>query len=724
MRPAPLRITDPDACVEAVLSLVGRRLVMGLPVGIGKPNALANAFVRRAAADPAIHLTIVTALSLRAPRWSSDLERRYVEPLARRVFGGYLELEYVRMLEEHRLPSNIEVIEFYLEPGAWLGNENMQQHYLSANYTHVLRDALGRGLNVLLQLVAPPPAGEEAGGMVSLGGNPDLTADLLPQLDELRAAGRPFAMVGQLASELPFTYGDALVPEWRFDCLVDETAPPSSLFAPPNLPIGLTDHAIALNVSALVKDGGTLQLGIGELGDAITCALALRHRDNAMYREALSASGVLERSRALIEAEGGTAPFDRGLYACSEMLADGFLDLYRLGVLKRQVYPSVRLQRLLDAGAIGETVGPELLDALAEAGCDELSQQEFTELKAAGVFQHDVRLERRELFGAGGLRVPARLGSPGERAALVPLLGDRLRDGVLADAGFFLGPRAFYVALRELPAQERRRFSMRGIAWVNDLIGPDAALKTAQRRHARFINTTMMITGLGAAVSDGLADGRVVSGVGGQYNFVAMAHALPEARSVLCLRSTRNAGGQVGSNVVWSYGHATIPRHLRDIVVTEYGIADLRGRTDREIVAALLEVMDAGFQESFVADAIRAGKLPRGYRIPDAARANRGEALAAKLAQARMHGAFPELPFGSDLTAEEVELARALKWLKLHTATWRGRLAVAGRALAADPGSAHARSALERMGLADAAGLRQRIERRLVAGALRASKPA
>src|SRR4029453_18125959 len=112
MRPhAPLRITDPDACVEAVLSLVGRRLVMGLPVGIGKPNALANAFVRRAPADPTIHLTIVTALSLRLPRWSSDLERRYVEPLNRRVFGGYLELEYVRMLEEHRLPSNVEVIE-------------------------------------------------------------------------------------------------------------------------------------------------------------------------------------------------------------------------------------------------------------------------------------------------------------------------------------------------------------------------------------------------------------------------------------------------------------------------------------------------------------------------------------------------------------------------------------------------------------------------------------
>ena len=168
------------------------------------------------------------------------------------------------------------------------------------------------------------------------------------------------------------------------------------------------------------------------------------------------------------------------------------------------------------------------------------------------------------------------------------------------------------------------------------LPGPAAELKAVQRRHARFVNTTMMVTGLGAAVSDGLADGRVVSGVGGQYNFVAMAHALPQARSILCLRSTRRAQGSLSSNIVWSYGHATIPRHLRDIVVTEYGIADLRGRTDREIASALVEVMDAGFQESFVADAMRAGKLPRGYLHPGGgARESRRQACGTVRVSAR-----------------------------------------------------------------------------------------
>src|SRR5262250_2665303 len=96
-QPAPVRYTSPEECVEATLSRVGKHVVLGLPVAIGKPNGLVNSFVARALADRSIRLTIVTALSLHQPRWHSDLERRLVEPLAERVFGGFPELEYVRL---------------------------------------------------------------------------------------------------------------------------------------------------------------------------------------------------------------------------------------------------------------------------------------------------------------------------------------------------------------------------------------------------------------------------------------------------------------------------------------------------------------------------------------------------------------------------------------------------------------------------------------------------
>jgi acyl-CoA hydrolase len=717
---APLRFTAPDACVEGTLSRVGKNVVLGLPVAIGKPNTLVNAFVARALADSSIRLTIVTALSLRAPRGHSELERRFIEPLSRRIFGDYPELEYLRLIERNQLPANIEVLEFYLEPGAWLRNDHLQQHYLSTNYTHVARDALRRGLNVIAQLVAAPPPDEAPPGLLSLGSNSDLTADLLPQIAARRASGssQPFALIGQVHRDMPFMYGDALVTADTFDFLVQD--PGTALFSPPNLPIPQTEHAIAMNVSTLIRDGGTLQLGIGELGDGICYALQLRQQQPALYREVLESTGVLARHRRLIESEGGTAPFERGLYGCTEMLADGFLDLYRSGILKRRVYPSAKLQRLIDEGHIDESVSLRTLDALVEAGMSRMSFADFQEFREVGLFRDDVEYDRGVLVTADGTQLRATFSDPEQRAQIAnTCLGESLRNGVLVDAGFFFGPKGFYAGLRNLPATQRRMFAMRGISFVNELYGHEWELKCAQRRYARFVNTTMMVTGLGAAVSDALEDGRVVSGVGGQYNFVAMAHAMQEARSILCVRATRTSKGVVSSNIVWSYGHVTVPRHLRDIVVTEYGIADLRGRTDREVVEALVAIMDSRFQHGFVNDAKRAGKLPKNWHVPEAARANTPEHLSNKFAPWRQRGLFAELPFGTDFTAEEIVLAKALRSLQAATQSWPGRVRLLFEAITRGSATPAVQPHLARMGLERADSLSQIMQRRLLSTALR-----
>ena len=86
--------------------------------------------------------------------------------------------------------------------------------------------------------------------------------------------------------------------------------------------------------------------------------------------------------------------------------------------------------------------------------------------------------------------------------------------------------------------EERARICMMPVSFTNEIYG-DEAQKRAARVDARFVNSAMMATLLGAAVSDGLDNGQVVSGVGGQYNFVAQAFALEGARSVLTLESTR-----------------------------------------------------------------------------------------------------------------------------------------------------------------------------------------
>jgi hypothetical protein len=204
---------------------------------------------------------------------------------------------------------------------------------------------------------------------------------------------------------------------------------------------------------------------------------------------------------------------------------------------------------------------------------------------------------------------------------------------------------------------------MTGVRRTNQLL-LDYPLYCAQRRNARFINTGMIVALNGAVASDALEDGTVISGVGGQYNFVAMAHDLPGARSVLCIRSTRGHGKHLQSNIVPFYGYTTIPKHLRDVVVTEYGVADLRGQSDSDVIKRLINIADSRFQDELLEFAKEHGKVAHDYCIPEAARHNTPERLHAVLAPLQHDGLLPDYPFGTELTRQEIALAASLRKIK------------------------------------------------------------
>jgi len=715
----PETFADVGHCVDAVLRRVGSHVVLALPLGIGKPNPLANEFYRRARRDRGLSLTILTALSLLKPVARSPLEARLLDPLVARVFGSYVEPEYARDLRADRLPPNVRVVEFYLAPGAFLHSDDAQRNYLSANYTHVARDALARGVNVIAHLLARRVVNGQV--QLSLGSNTDVSVDLLPLAAEARRGGRDIVVVGESHAQMPFMTGHARVDPELFDFLIDDPRYDYDLFAPPHAAIGTVEHAIGLHVSGLLRDGGTLQVGIGELGGAVVYALLLRHQQNAAWRAARAALAAVDAA-PLTQAVGGEEPFAAGLFASSEMFVDYLLELYRAGILRRQVYDCLALERLLAAGEISERFDEHILERLAAAGAGpRLGAPEFATLQQYGVFLDAVQFEGGRVRLPGGEWLAADLGDTASGARLAPFLGRALRNGQVLHAGFFLGPRGFYAALRDLPESDRARFGMRGVGFVNQLYGADQELRILQRRAARFVNTTMMVTLLGAAVSDTLASGRVVSGVGGQYNFVAMAHALPDARSILCLRATRTQRGRTTSNILWSYGNETIPRHLRDIVVTEYGVADLRGRTDEECIAALLQVADSRFQDELLASARAAGKIRADYRLPEACRDNSPARLARALTADRAAGYLSEYPFGTDLTSEEIALARALQFLESRTAGAAARLLTVLAALGRGAPGARHRAALTRMGLAQPRRLADRLQQRLVVLALDAT---
>jgi acyl-CoA hydrolase len=535
---------------------------------------------------------------------------------------------------------------------------------------------------------------------------------IIEVMEMYRESGTQIMAIGVVNQCMPYMPNSAEVKPDFFDLLVTDPAGTHAVFAPPNSKVSAADYAIGIHASSLVADGGTLQIGIGSLGDAIAQALIVRDRHSAEYQrilEALCPDGLDGRN---------LDRFNQGLYGCSEMFVNGFLKLIEAGIIRREVFNDAVLQQLLNKGVIADAnVTPQTLRTLLDCGRvrSPLAAEDFAFLQRFGVLRPEVRLSGEQLV-MGELRCSTNLLDEAAFDVVCQhMLGSRLLGGITMTGGFFLGPRDFYQHLRSMPAHELDKIDMTRIDFINQLYGQEE-LKRAQRRQARFINTTMIVTLLGAAASDALESGQVVSGVGGQYNFVAMSHALPDSRLIMMLRATHSHKTGVTSSIVWNYGHVTIPRHLRDIVITEYGVAKLRGQPDGEVVKRLIAIADSRFQDELVKQAKAHGKLDAAYQIPERYRNNFPEALQQKLKPWSQAGMLPDFPFGTDLTQEELHLAGALKKLKHASQHPTQLLSLAVQSLWDNKPVPQAY--LERLGLAQSGSLKDAVLRRLLAVSL------
>ncbi len=552
----------------------------------------------------------MTALTLQRPATHSDLERRFLEPAGDRLFGRYEPLLYASMMDEGALPPNVEVREFFFQAGRWIGNGYAQRHHISANYTHALDYALDFEPNVVAQLVA----GDER-RRISLSCNTDITVDLLTARREGRA---DFIFAAEVNENLPFMGGPAIVADGEIDLLL-EPEKSFELFSVVRQPVSLQDLAIGLHVSQLVADGGTIQIGIGSIGDAIAQALLLRNSKNDDYLSVL-AKNPFPSGGADMHRE----PFEAGLYSVTEMLVGGILELFEGGVIKREV------------------------------------------------------------------------------------------GGAAIHAGFFLECRDFYRQLREMAPERRAKIAMMPVSFTNSLYG-DEEEKRAARRDARYVNNAMIVTCLGRG-----GVGRHRRWTGGQRGRRTVQFRLAGiraggGRSIITLNATRDSGGETVSNIRWSYPHETVPRHYRDIVVTEYGIADLRGKTDEECIAAMLDIADSRFQPALLEQAKEAGKIRADHEIAPARRLNTPESLNDWLGPARREGLLPQFPFGTDFTTTEQRLLPALAVLKRAGASKAALARLAARGMAAGPGDVEC---LERLGLRHCRTWKDRILKYLVTGAL------
>src|SRR5690606_30813024 len=146
----------------------------------------------------------------------------------------------------------------------------------------------------------------------------------------------------------------------------------------------------------------------------------------------------------------------------------------------------------------------------------------------------------------------------------------------------------------------------------------------------------------------------------------------------------------------------------------EYGIADLRGRSDEDVYLELIRIADSRFQPDLLRQAQKAGKVPADFQLPVDWTGNTPEAVREALAGCGDASLFPTFPFGCDFTEEELILGKALKALKAATATPRGKLTTILQALRARDEEGYLESMLERMALHNPSDPKARLERRLV----------
>jgi acyl-CoA hydrolase len=122
------------------------------------------------------------------------------------------------------------------------------------------------------------------------------------------------------------------------------------------------------------------------------------------------------------------------------------------------------------------------------------------------------------------------------------------------------------------------------------------------------INGALAIDVHGQVVADTIA-GKQFSGIGDAEDFVAGAGLQLSDRSLICLPATFTKDGELQSRIVPSFGPGaviTTPRHHVDMIVTEYGVAELEGRTVRERGEALAAIAHPQFRDELLAAAAQA----------------------------------------------------------------------------------------------------------------------
>ena len=165
-------------------------------------------------------------------------------------------------------------------------------------------------------------------------------------------------------------------------------------------------------------------------------------------------------------------------------------------------------------------------------------------------------------------------------------------------SAFLMGSGALYRFVHDNPMVE-----MRPVDYTNDT----AVIRRFSRMVA--INSAIEVDLTGQVVADSIGS-RFYSGVGGQMDFIRGAALAPQGRAIIALPATAAKGtvSRITPMLQAGAGVVTTRAHVRT-VVTEYGVAELHGRTVGERARALIAIAHPDFRDELMARAHKANYL-------------------------------------------------------------------------------------------------------------------
>jgi len=256
-------------------------------------------------------------------------------------------------------------------------------------------------------------------------------------------------------------------------------------------------------------------------------------------------------------------------------LGDSFLHVDRIARLVPVDYPLPELPRTAP-DPITDRIGRHVAGLVPDGATIQAGIGNIPSAVMAALAEHNDLGIHTEMFSDGMMDLVASGVASGRRKTLLP---------GKAVTSFLMGSRRLYDWAHDHPAVE-----MRASQFTNDPV------TVARNRAMIAVNSALAVDLTGQVAADTLA-GRFFSGIGGQVDFIRGAAHSPGGKAIIAFTSTAKNGTVSRIQAVFEAG-AGVVTSRGDIhhVVTEYGVADLWGKSVRQRAMSLIEIAHPDFR--------------------------------------------------------------------------------------------------------------------------------